>query len=264
MSDKDMREEIRAREATRVYREERRQKVEEIAHQEGIIPNLSKEYLVENANSLKEELLQTNKEFLEKIELGHQVANILDEGTVHEESLKKLYKDALDLYRKQRPIIDIQSAQLRPWQCELMEMIRRPSNREVIWICGKSGNEGKSWFQSYLETFFGYSRVVRLDLRNKTANILYSLSKRPLQTTDIFLFNDTRAVGDTDQNYAVLEHIKDGCATSSKYGSDVIRFNTPNIVIVFSNMTPATYCLSVDRWNVHKIESTGLRYIKSF
>ena len=264
MSDKDMREEIRAREATRLYREERRQKIEEIAHQEGIIPNLSEEYEVENASSLKEELLQTNKDYLEKIELGHRVANILDEGTVHEESLKKSYKDALDLYRKQRPIIDIQSVKLRPWQCELMEMIRQPSNREVIWICGKRGNEGKSWFQSYLETFFGYSRVVRLDLRNKTANILYSLSKRPLQTTDIFLFNDTRAVGDTDQNYAVLEHIKDGCATSSKYGSDVIRFNTPNIVIVFSNMTPATYCLSVDRWNVHKIESTGLRYIKSF
>ena len=145
-----------------------------------------------------------------------------------------------------------------------MEMIRQPSNREVIWICGKRGNEGKSWFQSYLETFCGYSRVLCLDLRNKTANTLYSLSKRPLQTTDIFLFNDTRAVGDTHQNYAVLEKIKDGCATSSKYGSNVIRFKTPNIIIVFSNITPTSYCLSVDRWNVHKIESNGLRYVKSF
>ena len=52
--------------------------------------------------------------------------------------------------------------------------------------------------------------VTRLDLRNKTSNILYALSKRPLQTTDIFLFNDTRACGETNQNYGVLEHIKDG------------------------------------------------------
>ena len=98
-------------------------------------------------------------------------------------------------------------------------------------------------------------------MRNKTANILYTLSKRPLQTTDIFLFNDTRAVGDTYQNYAVLEHIKDGCATSSKYGSNVLRFKTPNIIIVFSNNTPSTSCLSADRWNVHTITSDGLRCI---
>ena len=67
MSDKDMREEIRAREATRLYREERRQKIEEIAHQEGIIPNVSEEYEVENASSLKEELLQTNKDYLGRL-----------------------------------------------------------------------------------------------------------------------------------------------------------------------------------------------------
>ena len=262
MSDEDMREEIRARHAAQMYREERRQKVEEIAHQDGISINLPKEFEYEDIASLEEELLQTNKEYLEKIELGHQIADILDKGTVHEESLERSYKDALDLYRKQRPRIDIQSAQLRPWQRELMKMIREPSDREVIWICGKRGNEGKSWFQSYLETFFGYSRVVRLDLRNKTANILYSLSKRPLQTADIFLFNDTRAGGGTYQNYAVLEHIKDGCATSSKYGSNVIRFKTPNIVVVFSNNTPSTSYLSADRWSVHKIDSNGLRCIK--
>jgi len=261
MTDEDVKEEIRARHATQIHREERRQKVEEIAQQEGICINLPNEFEIEDIASLEEELLKTNKEHLEKIELGHQIANILDKGTVLEESLKKMHKEALDLYRKHRPRIDVQFAQLRPWQCELMKMVRQSSDREVIWICGKRGNEGKSWFQSYLETFFGYSRVIRLDLRNKTANILYTLSKRPLQTADIFLFNDTRAVGDTYQNYAVLEHIKDGCATSSKYGSNVIRFKTPNTIVVFSNNTPSTSCLSADRWSVHTIDSDGLRCI---
>ena len=140
-----------------------------------------------------------------------------------------------------------------------MEIISIPSDRDVFWICGFSGNEGKSWFQSYLETFYGYARVVRLDLRNKTANILHTLSKRPLQKTDIFVFNDTRASDNVNQNYVVLEHIKDGCAVSSKYNSNVINFKTPNILLIFSNNRPDTSHLSSDRWHVYSINKAGLR-----
>ena len=185
--------------------------------------------------------------------------SIIDEGTVREESLAKHYKDAFDMYRKQRPRIDIQNVQLRTWQQNLMTLISTPSDREVFWICGFVGNEGKSWFQSYLETFYGYARVVRLDLRNRTSNILHTLSKRPLQTTDVFLFNDTRATDQRGQNYEVLEHIKDGCATSIKYNSTVITFKTPNTVIVFSNNNPQTAHLSSDRWRVYSINKHGLR-----
>jgi len=254
---------LKARHATQVYLEEKHQRIEEIAQQENIPIDLCVQSSSRTLKTLKEELLQTNQEYLEKIELGKQIALIIDEGTVREESLKKSSKEALDLHRKQKPRIDIQTAQLRPWQDELMKIISKPSDRTVFWICGYVGNEGKTWFQSYLETFYGYARVTRLDLRNKTSNILYALSKRPLQTTDIFLFNDTRACGETDQNYGVLEHIKDGCATSSKYNSNVLTFKTPNTVIVFSNNSPRTSHLSADRWRVYAIKENGLRCINN-
>ena len=230
MSDIEIREELRARHATQVLRQERRQKVEEIAQQEGIPIDryIESRDDTNDITSLEDEMLQDNQEYLDKIELGERVASIIDKGTVREESLTRCRKEALDLYRKQKPRIDIQSTQLRPWQNELLKIISEPSDRDVFWICGYRGNEGKTWFQSYLETFYGYSRVVRLNLRNKTSNILHTLSKRPLQTTDIFLFNDTRASDEINQNYAVLEHIKDGCATSVKYSSNVINFKTPN------------------------------------
>ena len=138
-------------------------------------------------------------------------------------------------------------------------MIHQPSYREIFWILGVKGNDGKSWFQGYMETFYGYARVVRLDLRNKTGNILHTLSKRPLQTTDIFLFNDTRASDRDDQNFAVLEHIKDGTAVSSKYNSNVLTFKTPNILVVFSNNHPNTAYLSLDRWRIYSINKNGLR-----
>ena len=64
-----------------------------------------------------------------------------------------------------------------------MKMIRTPSERAVFWIVGCKGNEGKSWFRGYLETFYGYARVVRLELSNNSPNILHALSKRSLSTT---------------------------------------------------------------------------------
>ena len=51
-------------------------------------------------NDLEEELLKTNSEYFERIELGEKVAIIISKGTVRKESLTKNYKEALDLYRK--------------------------------------------------------------------------------------------------------------------------------------------------------------------
>lgn len=264
MSDVEMRQELRVRNETRLFREQQRQKVEEIAQQENIpldICNQSPLLPVEKS-SLEEELLKTNQEYIETIELGKRIAKIINKGVVREESLIKSYKEALDLYRKQKPRIDdMQTVQLHPWQAKLMEITAKPTDREVYWVCGYKGNEGKTWFQNYLETFYGFSRVSRLDLCNKTSNIHHALSKRPLQTTDIFLFNDTRAGGETGQNYVVLEHIKDGCALTSKYSSKLITFKTPNMIIVFSNNSPHTSYLSADRWRVYAIKEDGLRCI---
>merc|ERR1711895_47845 len=132
-------------------------------------------------------------------------------------------------YRMQKSQINLKSVQLREWQQQLLDKLQR-SKRQVIWVTGSSGNEGKSWFQGYLETSLGYHHVVRLDICDKSSNILCALARRPLQTTDIFVFNHARSQ-DNPVNYTVLEYIKDGCAPASQ----VIKFKTPNMVIVFSN-----------------------------
>ena len=56
---------------------------------------------------------------------------------------------------------------------QLMDTISSSSDREIIWVVGVKGNESKTWFQEYLETSYGYVRVVRLDLKMKTANLLH-------------------------------------------------------------------------------------------
>ena len=121
------------------------------------------------------------------------------------------------------------------------------------------GNEGKSWFQSYLASLYGHARVVRLDLKMKTSNILNALTKRPLSSTDVFLFNEPRAVNNELCNYNILESIKDGIAVSSKYNNDVITFKVPNVVIIFSNSIPQMKELSRDRWQIFRIVKEGLK-----
>ena len=145
-------------------------------------------------------------------------------------------------------------------QQQLLDNISSPSDREVIWVIGRKGNEGKTWFQEYLETFYGYARVMRLDLKMKTGNVLHVLTKQPLSTKDIFLFNEPRGTSHESCNYSILESIKDGTAVT-KYNNDVMRFKIPNVVVVFSNHKPNTRELSKDRWKIFRIVKAGLKDI---
>ena len=142
-----------------------------------------------------------------------------------------------------------------------MELISTPTEREIIWVQGMRGNEGKSWFQEYLAVFYGHARVVQLDLKMKSSNVLHALTKQPLSSIDIFLFNEPRAKNYEVCNYSILESIKDGIAVASKYNNDVIHFKVPNVVVVFSNARPKMKQLSRDRWRVLRITKDGLNDI---
>ena len=87
------------------------------------------------------------------------------------------------------------------------------------------------------------------------------MKKRP-SSTDIFLFNDARSVTGKDYNsYRILENIKDGQATASKYDNDNIDFKTPNTVVIFSNQLPNFKKLSKDRWIIFEINQNELKNI---
>ena len=260
--DNDIREEIRKRKLVEDEQGEQMRKVSKIAIEEGASPSCY-EHSFQSARTsipvnLDEELLQYNAIYLEKMERGRQIHEALIKGLVIEDALPKQYRDALEIFSKSRGSIDLIDVELRPWQQELMEKIKVPTEREVIWVKGIKGNEGKTWFQKYVRSLFGYSRVAMLDLKSKTTNILHALRKFPLSTVDIFFFNNARAINYELCCYTVLEHIKDGSATASKFNSEWIQFKTPNVVVVFSNSDPDVKQLSKDRWKIYYITKSGL------
>ena len=114
LPDEEIKEELRVRRAVEMERTAKRQRIQEIAHQEGLsFPQELAQPIEFDKKDVRERLLKNNQLYLNKIVLGEKIADIIEEGIVREESLTKEDKEALDLYRKQKPRFDIADIQLR-------------------------------------------------------------------------------------------------------------------------------------------------------
>ena len=209
---------------------------------------------------LEFELQRDNEVYKKNVEIGEQISVILHRGIILEKSLSKQNKFCLELFRAQKPTIDVENAELRLWQDQLLDIMKvdQMEDRKIIWVIGKQGNEGKSWFQSYIQSLYGSHRVARFDITNKTADLLHIMSRCALATTDIFLFNHQRCVPSEECCYSLLEMIKDGYASAPKFHGSLLRIKRPNLIIVFSNREPRIRSLSYDRWKICLITEDGL------
>ena len=209
---------------------------------------------------LESEIVANGKLLDEKIALGEKILKVLTDTNTKEESLSKEHKEAFDLYQRKRLCFSSDDKiTLFNWQKGVLTgFVNQPTDREVVWVKGASGNEGKTWFQNYVQSLLGTERVVQLNLKNSVGNIMHILRKLPLSTIDTFLFNDARSGQNEMRCYEVLENIKDGRAIASKYASEIVQFRTPNVVIVFSNADPDMTQLSKDRWRVYYINKKGI------
>ena len=86
LPEEEARKELRIRRDVQLQREGKRQKLEEIAQQEGIpitlCTDISTTLSILNPKNLEEQLLHDNQMYLDKIELGTQIATIIYKGTV--------------------------------------------------------------------------------------------------------------------------------------------------------------------------------------
>ena len=113
-----------------------------------------------NDDKLIQIMKKENDDYKEKLKLGERVFNALQNYNFNQESVNSVYKEALDLFTKQKQSMDHRNVILRPWQEDLMEHIEIKTDRTVIWVVGRKGSEGKSWFQEFVASRFGWDRVV--------------------------------------------------------------------------------------------------------
>ena len=205
-------------------------------------------------------LKDDQKLFNAKLQTGSFVKNALLTQNIEPHSLRKEMREALDIHDcHTKP--DMNNCTLKSWQQEVLTLMETPSSREIIWIIGQHGNEGKTWLQKYIEHHFGIRRVFRTSIVKDVSSLLHMLSKRTLTCTDIFLINISRSFDIVDVPYTLLEDIKDGQASSSKYNSKILKICTPNVLVVFSNYWPLTNKLSNDRLKRYMISETSGKLI---
>ena len=219
----------------------------------------------ENENKdkeLKEHLIKIENKYQEKLVQGKKIYKMLGEGVVSYQALPREMKEDVDLYMEnQADFRDVGNVELKPWQESLLEYVQQPCDREIFWIIGKEGNEGKNWFQKYVKSWLGARRVVTgIDIKANNASIFQALRKCPIVTADIFLFNIGKSMKKFDQiNYDALEKMKDGEAFASKYDSQQLKIRVPNVVMVFSNSPPDVRELAKVRFRVFNIKNNQLQ-----
>ena len=204
---------------------------------------------------LENRVIAQMEEFERKIELGRKLKIIVNRHNFNVNGLEKDMKEALDTYELHGKNMDIKDIEWRGWQRDLRQYLNKPCDRRVIWIVGKRGNEGKSFFQANIREEFGYSRVCSLELSENSRNTFHILGKICSTNTDIFLFNLPRGEYLGTEQYKILESIKDGAAVDGKYNSQKLYFKKPNVLIVFANDEPKRAKLSMDRWVILKISN---------
>ena len=202
---------------------------------------------------------EASSQYKQKLERGRLIESILKKcpDTI-EQALGEADRVCLRLYQQSSAENPSKvEVTLKPWQKEVIKIIDQPSDRYIYWIVGKKGNEGKSFIQKYIRNLFGSRRVIQSEIDTKKADIAYLLSNETLTCTDIFLFNLRRS--DARAAYRILENVKDGDLISSKYKSKLVKVQTPNTVIVFSNYWPDCDKLSKDRWKLYEISNDDLK-----
>ena len=212
-----------------------------------------------NEEFLIKTLKMNNDEYNKKMEAGKIIAKQIKDGKIAQDSLCSEDSDALHLYWNKKQLMNIDNIILKHWQGALLNYMK-PSYREVIWVQGAKCDEGKTFFQEYIEAKFGWDKVMcGMDIMMKKESIFHTIRSRPYMTTDIFTFNIGKDnTNMEDINYQVLEQIKDGRFVAAKFSSKEIKICKPNIVIVFSNDKPELKKLAMDRWTIFKIKDNDL------
>jgi len=201
-----------------------------------------------HSSSLQELLkgLRTDQsEYLEKGKIGEMVKDALENEEIDPNSLNKVNSKALETYTLSCKVRSFEK--LNEWQEQVLSVMT-PSERKIIWVTGVAGGEGKSWFQNYIEHYYGRKRVFRTSIHKNMEGFIHALSKRTLPLIDVFVFNIPRCFNMVDVPYSIFENIKDGRAISTKYDSRILDFKTPNIMIIFSNSACSWGKMSKDRW----------------
>lgn len=185
----------------------------------------------------------------------------LDLADKHPEAYVKYYK-AADRVRQlaydQAEItglkLDMEKAELKPWQQQAVADLVWQDDRKIIWYVDYEGGAGKTFLTKWLLA----TKDAFVARGGKVADIAYAYKGQ-----DIVVFDFTRDKEDF-VNYSAIEALKDGLIASPKYESCLKLKRNPARIICFSNFRPDLSKLSADRWDIREPREHDSHIVDSF
>lgn len=140
------------------------------------------------------------------------------------------------------------------WQKWLIKKSKTRNNREIIWIYDPVGGGGKTMFGKYIQhKKMGVYLSGSGNGQNHVAQ--YAAKMKSIgENLEWWIINMTRAQENNETIYGVLESLKDGIMTSTKYEGTNLLMRSP-CVTVMANSLPKKSRLSADRWTIVRISN---------
>lgn len=135
---------------------------------------------------------------------------------------------------------------LRDWQSKALEMLKQQNDREILFVVDEEGGKGKSTLAKYIMAEMSGHYLNG----GKHQDLAHAFAKN--KNAEYIIFDMARNTSTEFWPYNMMEQLKNGMITSTKYDSTTI-FTESKKIVVFSNEEPDKTKLTQDRYRVFKI-----------
>lgn len=146
----------------------------------------------------------------------------------------------------------------RNWQSTFHDEIAGAHSERFVYWLKSGGNSGKTYFMKYFMQEYPNDTVLVADAYlAKDIALVFNAAIEQRNTCKYVLFDCSRSFSFPDQFYTILERVKDGLITSTKYQSKTLMFQN-SVLVVMANQWPDITRLSFDRWRLRDIDADGV------
>lgn len=127
-----------------------------------------------------------------------------------------------------------------------------------MWLIDPKGGKGKTELAKYLYSKEPEKWLIMKDpgTTRDAATIVQNSIEQGWQSHGVILDLPRQAQTARTRIYPILEEIKDGFITATKYQGGTTTFPIPHVT-VFANWGPTAEALSMDRWDIREITEDG-------
>ena len=124
-----------------------------------------KKIITNSGGMLYNDMTIEMQDFNRKKEMGRKIKEIMENNAnFNENALSKEKKEALEIFNLYGKSSQVVKTNWRGWQQGLRTYLNKPTEREIIWVIGVKGNEGKSFFQERVCDEFGHDKVCNMEI----------------------------------------------------------------------------------------------------